>query len=360
MKLPRLCLPGNGRLPSCCAPGQPWVGRSILGQRGRPTQAGVPGPLRHVFLPPEGPSGGSPRRGSTADAAAPKLSDSWPHGADSLDGISSDRGPCQHTLVSPEAPLGHPGGGLHLGGGLAHTGTEGSPGTGPGVRRDKLGKSGRRLGTRCLCRSQERRDPHHLRQTSACPTVLGTAGSRPHGPQLFGAPRRGAGSAWGSSQEARDRLQERVAVPWSHRARKASPSPTARSRPGEGWVCPLRRTQLLRPPALGGGGGRGLQDGLPEADRPPGCLSVGQRHPDPSHPKAPQPQMTHPGPGQLWAPLPAVFTAAASAGRLCTGRPHTALPTGTRSLAPTSCLPGVPGLAQPCPPAHSDADSQES
>lgn len=115
----------------------------------------------------------------------------------SLDGISLDRGPCQHTLVSPEAPLGHPGGGLHLGGGLAHPGTEGSPGTGPGLRRDKLGRSGRRLGTRCLRRRQERRDLRHLRQTSACPTVSGTAGSRPHGPQLFGAPRRGAGSTWG-------------------------------------------------------------------------------------------------------------------------------------------------------------------
>lgn len=129
MKLPRLCLPQNGRLPSCRAPGQPWAGRSILGQRGRPTQVGVQAPPVRSFSSQEGPRGGSPRWGALWTQRLPAQLQSWPHGA-VLMGSAVDRAPCQDTLVSPEAPLGHPGGGLRLGGGLAHAGTEAVPGPG--------------------------------------------------------------------------------------------------------------------------------------------------------------------------------------------------------------------------------------
>ena len=146
------------------------------GQLRRGSQA----PSVRFFSPRRGPEGAHLGGGHGRCSSSQARLQSWPHGADSPDGLSCGPGSLpRHPRVS-RGPLGPSWGwgALHLGGGLAHAGTEGSRGQArPEEGRNRAGMEEVFGPSGVSTAAKDGGSPCRLRQTSACPMGSGWVGS---------------------------------------------------------------------------------------------------------------------------------------------------------------------------------------
>lgn len=206
---------------------------------------------------------------------------SWPHGADSLHGISCGQGSLPRHPGVARGPLGPSWGRAPPRWGSRTCRHRDSPRTGPGLRRDKLGNGGR-----CLGHMVSELQPGTVGPmppgTNICPPHdAGLGGLRCHaGPSplghrggeqvLLGVPQQPRGQRLAAGQ-SQDSLEPKgtEGKPLTHSERQA--------RGGLGLPTTLRRTQLLRTPALGGRGLEGATEGSPrgwQASRLPVCWAT--------------------------------------------------------------------------------------
>lgn len=308
-----MCLPWEFAKPGMevdCPPGAALGGEAYSWSEGAANSGGGPRLLQSGFSPPGGAQRGLGPEGAHLGGGHGRCSgsqarlQSWPHGADSPAGLSCGPGSLpRHPRVS-RGPLGPSWGRgvLHLGGGLAHAGTEGSWGQAqPEEGRSRAGVEEVFGPSGVSTAAKNGGSPCRLRQTSACPMGSGWVGSgalREHrggGKGPLAAPQRPRSQRPAAGQSQGSWEPRGHGRPAPHPQQEAGLGRAGFAHDADGHSCsdPLPSGVRYR---------RGPQEAPSEAGRPPCCLSVGQPRPDPSRPAGPSPRRCAQAPGSSGRP----------------------------------------------------------